>query len=927
MNKLARRRSSARRNSGVALAAVLTRMIWLCVLPLALVSLYLAAESMIARQHDSDHEAGARAAEAALDVDQFVLARLGGLQMLAASPLLQVEGGLPQLYEQAQAYRQTFGIHVLLVDADLRMRFNTRLPYGAELPQLPRPSGRAAAPDALASGRSSIGDRVTGPLAKQPVVGIAVPVMRDGKPAYAVVGQLETQHLQTLLEQLRLPDGWSMRLLDGTGAVLAQLPPPAADATAAAGRVYRAKSEQSDWAIEVNVPASQFWAPVVKSMLPILSGIALAIWGSVIMGRRVARRLADSVSSLATPGAPGGDAAEVTEIAAVRSMLDEAASRRIAAERTLRLGEARFRGMFERLPVPLGIVDAAGNITDLNAEFTRVFGYTRAHLPSLAALWNRAFPDPACRAEVERRWVGASAGPSTPAGATPVLQYPFTCSDGKQRSVLISGITVGAETVVTFYDISERECAAAALRESESKYRLLADHATDWIFWVAPDGRCIYVSPACQAISGYGPAEFMADPALMPRIVADEDAAACLEFRAENGRTAGGEDEFRICRKDGLQRWVSLECCRVQGELGENLGWRGTLRDITERKLAAAALRENEERLRLATEAAKLGTWHWDLSDDRLVWSHTAKAIFGLPQDAELDYGRFIAAIHPEDRARVAALRERALAEPGDLEAEFRCLWPNGSVHWISLHGRLYPDGGGRPKRMEGVLRDVSAKVAAQERTRTLAEAVEQSPASIVITDRAGRIEYVNPGFEHNTGYSRAEAKGRKPRMLASGRTPPETYAQLRGTLACGKTWKGEFINRRKNGVEYIDFAVVSPIRAAGGDVTHYVSVQEDITEHRQSALELNALRHHLEQLVAERTADLQKAHRKLVETDFAMERVGLGIYRVDAASGSIVYANAPAADMLGYTVEQMRGMHVSELARNYPPREFDRVT
>ena len=143
---------------------------------------------------------------------------------------------------------------------------------------------------------------------------------------------------------------------------------------------------------------------------------------------------------------------------------------------------------------------------------------------------------------------------------------------------------------------------------------------------------------------------------------------------------------------------------------------------------------------------------------------------------------------------------------------------------------------------------------------RKLSMAVEQSPESIVITDIDARIEYANEAFLRQTGYAREEVIGQNPRVLHSGSTPAATYASLWETLGRGESWKGEFFNKRKDGTEYTEFAIVSPIRQPDGSITHYVAVKEDITEKMRLGQELDAHRHHLEELVAQRTAELSEA-------------------------------------------------------------------
>jgi len=144
-----------------------------------------------------------------------------------------------------------------------------------------------------------------------------------------------------------------------------------------------------------------------------------------------------------------------------------------------------------------------------------------------------------------------------------------------------------------------------------------------------------------------------------------------------------------------------------------------------------------------------------------------------------------------------------------------------------------------------------------QAMLQKLSFAVEQSSESIIITDTAARIEYVNDSFSRQTGFARDEAVGHTPSMLASGKTPHDTYARMWAALRAGRAWKGEFINRRKDGEEYYAFAIITPIGNAAGQVTHFVAVTEDVTEKKRVGMELDRHRHQLESLVESRTADL----------------------------------------------------------------------
>lgn len=114
-------------------------------------------------------------------------------------------------------------------------------------------------------------------------------------------------------------------------------------------------------------------------------------------------------------------------------------------------------------------------------------------------------------------------------------------------------------------------------------------------------------------------------------------------------------------------------------------------------------------------------------------------------------------------------------------------------------------------------------------------QAIECSPASVIITDKAGRIEYVNPKFTELTGYSLAEVVGKTPRLLKSGQTAAWVYEELWACISSGREWRGEFVNRKKNGELYIEQASISPVTNKKGEISHFVAVKQDITDRRQA--------------------------------------------------------------------------------------------
>jgi len=179
-----------------------------------------------------------------------------------------------------------------------------------------------------------------------------------------------------------------------------------------------------------------------------------------------------------------------------------------------------------------------------------------------------------------------------------------------------------------------------------------------------------------------------------------------------------------------------------------------------------------------------------------------------------------------------------------------------------------------------------------EERTaelRKLSETVEQSPVTVMITDKKGTIEYVNPRFSEVTGYSAAEIIGQNPRILKSGNHPNSYYKGLWDTILSGRTWRGEFLNRKKNGEEFWESASISAIKNEEGDITHFAAVKQDITDQKKA-----------EQAIIESRAK----YRDLVENANCI------IFQMDTR-GNITFFNRFAQDFFGYSEAEILGRSV----------------
>ncbi len=275
---------------------------------------------------------------------------------------------------------------------------------------------------------------------------------------------------------------------------------------------------------------------------------------------------------------------------------------------------------------------------------------------------------------------------------------------------------------------------------------------------------------------------------------------------------------------------------------------------------ANAALRESEKRLLIAQEGAHVGIWEWDILTDLSYWSPECEKLYGFePGTGCLHRNEeWRTRVHPDDLTRLYAEWQNQLADSETFEVEYRFRKDSGEIRWLVSKGRAQLDANRNPLRLSGINLDITERKQTEEQLRKLALAVEQSPESIIITNLEGEIEYVNKAYLENSGYSSAELIGRNPSILHSGKTPLATYQALWEALRQDRTWKGEFINKRKNGSEYVVFAIISPIRQSNGVTTHFLAIQEDISHKKRIAEELDLHRHHLEKLVESRTAELQ---------------------------------------------------------------------
>lgn len=260
-----------------------------------------------------------------------------------------------------------------------------------------------------------------------------------------------------------------------------------------------------------------------------------------------------------------------------------------------------------------------------------------------------------------------------------------------------------------------------------------------------------------------------------------------------------------------------------------------SLEALVAKRTAELQLREAD--LRRAQSIAHIGSWVRDIDRNTLRWSEETSRIYGMGGDLPGSYEDFLQCVHPGDHEIVAAAWNEAL-KGQRYNVEHRIL-VNGEVRWVHEQAELIKSADGQLVGVTGTVQDITERRVTEARLRQLSTAVEQSPASIVITDINANIEYVNPQFERASGYSAQEVLGKNPRILKSDKKSAAEYMSMWAALTGGQVWRGELENVRKDGALYTELASISPILDNEGRVTGYVAVKEDITQRKQVEAEL----------------------------------------------------------------------------------------
>lgn len=435
-------------------------------------------------------------------------------------------------------------------------------------------------------------------------------------------------------------------------------------------------------------------------------------------------------------------------------------------------------------------------------------------------------------------------------------------------------------------DITFQKMQSETILTEKMRFDLYMDSIRD-VLWEVDENYLIkYVSPAFEKIFGIPSKELIGKCVFeLLNIREGNDLFNFLMDRRkdvlEKGITENSTFEVPYTDKEGKLIWFEVSS-RPMIKNDKLVGFVGIARDITARNNYLT-------KLETITDIIENSILEFDIANNTITFNEKFYKMLGYsPDEFENSFENIIEHIHIDDRERVAnSIQELISNKSGTFSHEYRMKTKEGSWKWVKCNGKITEwDKKGNPTKIIAAHIDIDKEKRLQEeKLLLLSSAINATSESVVITDTRGNIQYVNPAFSELTGYSLNEAIGKNPRDLVnSGEQNKEFYKTMWRTIANGKTWKGEIINRRKDGSKYVEFLTITPVKNDKGKIINYVAIKRDMTYERELIKELNKINTELQAIY-----DSSPVLISLLDT-----------------SSRIVYANKTTTDFLGIPLEEL---------------------
>jgi PAS domain S-box-containing protein len=261
--------------------------------------------------------------------------------------------------------------------------------------------------------------------------------------------------------------------------------------------------------------------------------------------------------------------------------------------------------------------------------------------------------------------------------------------------------------------IEERVSGQAELLESESRFRIMADAAPVLIWVAGVDKLCTFLNKPWLDFTGRS-AEQELGNGWAEGVHRDDLQKSLAVYTQAFDVRQPFVMQYRLRRNDGEYRWISDQGVPRYDEQGKFAGYIGSCVDVTELMTKDEALRQSEERMRLAAAAVNLGIWEWDLSKDEIWATNARRGLLGSPAPGKTALEDFICRLHPDDRDRVRHTIDDAIQSGADFDSEYRLTLPDGIVRWMSTRGSVHFDDAGKPARLLGISIDITGRKQAE---------------------------------------------------------------------------------------------------------------------------------------------------------------------------------------------------------------------
>ena len=390
--------------------------------------------------------------------------------------------------------------------------------------------------------------------------------------------------------------------------------------------------------------------------------------------------------------------------------------------------ETQLQLVLHNLPIAVAAttLTSPAEMTFVNEQFTRTFGYTLEDVPTVVAWAEKAYPDPDYRREVFREWDQAVFRAIETMGRVESMEFEVTCKDGAKRDIIFRAVVLDDRLLTSMTDITERKKAQTALRSLREEIERTAFELTEnipvgtYTMVQPPDGGMAYfsfMSTRFLELTGLERSQAEADPMNAFACVHPDDHA---EWVRKNAYVFEHKLPFKEeCRVvvDGQTRWITAESTPRDMPDG-SVVWEGVLTDITDRKLAEQLLSEANRNMQLAASAARLGFWELDVDSMLDRWDDEMARIHGVTL-ADFD-GHWEKFVHPDDYDEVMRETRRMLESDTIFGVEYRIRRPNGEVRHVRERGVVTRDEKGRALRVNGVLQDITDEKESASREKQL---------------------------------------------------------------------------------------------------------------------------------------------------------------------------------------------------------------